>query len=307
MHMSWSWAPAGSISTWKLLESVWLKVLAVGLLLPVVFSVLGYTAVLAPYVELANWLVGWLGLVWPALLRQYDFVGRTLGAGQAASFGLFAAALLPLPFLVAVIMFVECRSRQAEIATTVPAEWGKLIIIAAAGFMAATVGTGFFADSAGLFYLVHYFMFVVLALVPSALLFLSARFWIENDGRRAGFVRGLFALLLVLFFGYVLLFGVGFFVTLVDTKAFIERGAWRHCLHYSSFDTYFWTGSAQFGLSFLFLAAATVVGLVKGRSGGGVALILTYVLLTVLTKSIPLADEPEPGDSAQRAAMGLPQ
>ena len=98
---------------------------------------------------------------------------------------------------------------------------------------------------------------------------------------RARLVRGFFALLFVLFFGYVFFFGVGFFATLGETKAFID-GGWRHCLHYRSFDVYVWSGIAQFGLSLLYLVAATVVGLVKGRSGAGIALILMYVLLAVL-------------------------
>ena len=95
-------------------------------------------------------------------------------------------------------------------------------------------------------------------------------------------VRAAFALLFVLFFGCLFVPGIGFLFTLEETKPFIESGAWRHCLHYRSFSLYLWTGIAQFGLGVLFFAVAAVVGLVKERSGAGIALILTYVLLIVL-------------------------
>jgi hypothetical protein len=96
-------------------------------------------------------------------------------------------------------------------------------------------------------------------------------------------VRALFALLFILFCGYLFFFGIGFFATLGDTKAFITRGGGcGDCLPYSSFGSYVWTGTVQFALGLLCLVAASIVGLIKQRSGAGIMLILAYVLLTVL-------------------------
>lgn len=162
--------------------------LGLGLVLPTAFVLLGSSGMLASHIEQSRWLVEKLGMIWPALIRQQEFVFQTLGAGHAASFGLFSAVLWILPILTSIVMFIEYRKRRSEISPVSPSEMGKLIIVAAAAFLVLTLSrvgdtssvTSFRASSSGFFYIVHYGVFAVVAVLLSALLFLLARFVTER-------------------------------------------------------------------------------------------------------------------------------
>jgi hypothetical protein len=165
-----------------LLEPTCLKTLYVGGLVPLLFACLGSSNALAPYIEQSQWLVGRMAPVWPALPPQYELVSRTLGAGQAASFGFMCAALWIWPVIILVDMARKHARLRSAILPVAPAEIGAFIVLIPAGFFFLLLDTTtttsparFYVDRLGFFYFRQWFLFLGTAVVLATFVYLLGR------------------------------------------------------------------------------------------------------------------------------------
>jgi hypothetical protein len=165
-----------------LLGPTCMRTLSVGVLVPLLFACLGSSNALAPYIEQSQWLVSKMALVWPALPPQYELVLRTLGPGQAASFGFMCAALWIWPVIILVDLARKHARLRSEILPVTPAEIGAFIVLIPVGFFFLLLDTTtttsparFYVDRFGFFYFRQWFLFLGTAVVLATFVYLLAR------------------------------------------------------------------------------------------------------------------------------------
>jgi hypothetical protein len=172
-----------------------MRTLYIGVIVPFLFALLGFSNVLAPYVEQAQLLVARMAPLWPALRPQYQLVLEVRGPGHAASYGFLCAALWTWPVICAVIFLREHFRRKEEILPISRKETGQFCLVLPFNFLlffldATSINTnplvGFRADQWGFFYVRSWFLFSMTALVLAILVYVIGRVILDRNMRRVG-------------------------------------------------------------------------------------------------------------------------
>jgi hypothetical protein len=174
-------AVPGTISTRDLIEPIFMKTVYIGVIVPFLFTYLGSSNVLAPYIEQSQWVVGRLASIWPSLPPQYELVLKMRGAGHAASFGFFCAALWIWPVVCAVAFLWEHARRANAVLPVSPKEVGQFIVVIPFAvlelvFDQTKVGNAFgFGADKWYLYLRQWILFSGTAIVSAILIYVIGR------------------------------------------------------------------------------------------------------------------------------------